>query len=89
MENSKIEQIEKAFSEISKIFPTKEITKKKKKLDNHIIQLKYSPFIDVPFGHRRCGQCGDVLKREVFKYKNKLAYDWRCPECNKFNGVYK
>ena len=53
-------------------------------------KIKYSPFIDVPCGTRRCGECGKIYTSEEFR-KGELGsgYYCYCKECKQYKKVYK
>lgn len=78
------------LKEIIKPKRTSESVKNSSSRFTRKIKLNYPPFIDVPTGKRRCGECGKLFKLEEFrKGEFGSGYYYKCKPCRKYEKVYK
>ena len=74
------EIVEPKESRVSKIINSSRFNRK--------IKLKFNPFVDVPTGKRRCGQCGKLFNlKEFMKGKLGEGYHYHCKDCRKYLRV--
>ncbi len=62
--------------------------KPNRNLVGRTIKLKFNPFVDVPLGKRRCGECGKIFPLQEFK-QQPVGYYYKCKECRKYEKVLK